>query len=129
MYAKHISLYSGYVLPSWDWWSLVGWHIVTDRHFLPSLIFTCKDSPRESHWREELSTIDLLVLTNLDQLLLMMQTWLSFFTKQVTLMRRSIVLSLPLSLCSLALQQLSPKMLGLPGRGRQWQTHQHSIGQ
>ncbi len=41
-----------------------------------------------------LSTIDLLVLTNLDKLVFILTILFSFFTKQVTLMRRSTVLSL-----------------------------------
>jgi hypothetical protein len=44
--------------------------------------------------RERLVTVDLLVLTNLDQLLLIVKLY--FFTKQAALMRRSTVLSLPL---------------------------------
>ncbi len=45
-----------------------------------------------------ISTVDLLVLPNLDQLLLKMQTLLTFLHKHATLMRRSTVLSLPLQL-------------------------------
>jgi hypothetical protein len=44
------------------------------------------------------STVDLLIITNLDQLPLILQTLFTFFTKQATLMRRSTVLSLPLQL-------------------------------
>ncbi len=46
------------------------------------------------YWR--ISTIDLLVLTSLDQLLFILKLYISIFTKQPILMRRSIVLSLPL---------------------------------
>ncbi len=42
----------------------------------------------------KLSTVDLLVLTSLDQLLFIMKVWFSFFSKHATLMRRPIVLSL-----------------------------------
>jgi hypothetical protein len=44
----------------------------------------------------KLSTVDLLILTSLDKLLLIMQA-LTFFRKQATLKRRSTVLSLPFS--------------------------------
>ncbi len=47
-------------------------------------------------WR--LSTIDLLVLTILDRLLFILKRLFNYVTKQVTLMRRSIVLSIPLQL-------------------------------
>ncbi len=53
-------------------------------------------SARNPRWRGRLSTVDLLVLTSLDQLLLMMQTLFTFFTKQATLMRNLTMLSLPL---------------------------------
>jgi hypothetical protein len=45
-----------------------------------------------------LSTVDLLALTSLDRLLLILHTLFTCFTKQVNLMRRSTVLSLPLPL-------------------------------
>ncbi len=48
--------------------------------------------------RERFSTVDLLVLTSLDQLLLTLAKLFSFLTKQATLMRRSTVLSAPLQL-------------------------------
>jgi hypothetical protein len=41
-----------------------------------------------------LSTVDLLVLTSLDQLGFKLKILFSFFTKQATLLRRSTVLSL-----------------------------------
>jgi len=47
--------------------------------------------------RERLNTVDLIVLTSLDELLFIFKMLFTFFTKQVTLMRRSTVLSLPLS--------------------------------
>ncbi len=43
-----------------------------------------------------LSTVDLLVLTSLDQLRLILKNTIYDFTKQAILFRRSIVLSLPL---------------------------------
>jgi len=55
-----------------------------------------KEQPGNSHWRGRLSTVDLLVLTRLDQLLLKLPTTFTFLTKQATLMRRSSVLSLQL---------------------------------
>jgi hypothetical protein len=48
--------------------------------------------------REKLGIVDLLALTSLEQLLLITETLLTFFTKQVVLLRRSTVLSLPLQL-------------------------------
>ncbi len=53
-------------------------------------------SYQSRYWKERLCTIDLPVLTSLDQLLLIMQPLLSFFTKQASLMRRSTVQSLSL---------------------------------
>ncbi len=47
---------------------------------------------------ERISTINLLILTSLDQLLLIMKILFKCFTRQAILMRRSIVLSLPLQL-------------------------------
>jgi hypothetical protein len=55
-----------------------------------------------SNGRGRLSTIDLLVLTSLDKLLLRFKK-LNFFTEQVTLFGRSTVLSFPLDLEFLAL--------------------------
>jgi hypothetical protein len=54
--------------------------------------------PGNPYWRGWLSTVDLLVPTNFDQLLMIFQTTFTFYKKQDTLMRRSIVLSLPLQL-------------------------------
>jgi len=51
---------------------------------------------RDSSLKGRLSRINLLVLTGLDQQLLILQTLFSFLTKQATSMRRSTVLSLPL---------------------------------
>jgi hypothetical protein len=42
----------------------------------------------------KLSTVDLLVLTRLDSLIFILEILLTFSTKQVTLTRRSFVLSL-----------------------------------
>ncbi len=50
---------------------------------------------RETLLKRKVSTVDLLVLTSLDQLLLIQQT---FFTYLPSLMRRSTVLSPPLQL-------------------------------
>jgi hypothetical protein len=44
--------------------------------------------PGKPYRRGKLSTVDLLVLPSLDQLLLIVQTLFTFFTKQATLMRR-----------------------------------------
>ncbi len=49
----------------------------------------------KSHWRGGLSTVDLLVLTSLHQLLLILKILFTFFTRQRNLMRRLMVLSLP----------------------------------
>ncbi len=48
------------------------------------------------NWRGRLSTVDLLVLTNIDQVLLKLKTLFTFLLKQPILMRRSTALSLPL---------------------------------
>jgi hypothetical protein len=48
--------------------------------------------------RGRLSTVDLLVLTSLDQLIFKLKILFAFVTKQATLMRRSTVLSLPLQI-------------------------------
>jgi len=45
-----------------------------------------------------LSTVDLLALTSLDQLISILKILFTFVAKQATLMRRSTVLSLPLQL-------------------------------
>jgi hypothetical protein len=50
----------------------------------------------KSYWRGSLSTVDLLAPTSLDQLFLNWENYLGFFTKQLTLIRRSIVLRLSL---------------------------------
>jgi hypothetical protein len=52
---------------------------------------------REGLLKGRLSTVDLLVHTSLDQLLLKLKTLFTLFVKQTILMRRSAVLSLPLS--------------------------------
>ncbi len=53
----------------------------------------------KAYWRGRLSTVDLLVLTSLDQLLFILKILFTYVTKQAaTLMRRSTVLSLPLQL-------------------------------
>ncbi len=49
---------------------------------------------RRSYWRGRLSTVDLLVLTSLDQLLFTLKILFTFLTKQATIMRKSTVLSL-----------------------------------
>jgi hypothetical protein len=48
-----------------------------------------------------LCTVDLLVLTSLDQLVFLMSILVNFHTKQATLIRRSTVLSLPPPLVSI----------------------------
>jgi len=53
------------------------------------------EKSRKSYRRGKLSTVDLLVLTSLVQLLFILKIFFTFFTKQVTLMRRSTVQSLP----------------------------------
>ncbi len=50
-----------------------------------------KFSPGNPYWKGRLSTADLLLLSSLNQLLLLLKTFL-LFTKQANLMRRSIVL-------------------------------------
>ncbi len=46
--------------------------------------------------RERISTVDLLILTSLDELIFILKMFVTFFTKQAALMRRSSVLNLPL---------------------------------
>jgi hypothetical protein len=48
----------------------------------------------KSNWRGRFSTVDLLVLTSLDQSLFILKILFTFFTKQATLIRRSTVPSL-----------------------------------
>ncbi len=52
----------------------------------------------KSYRRGKLSTVDLLVLTSLGQLVFILKLLFSFVTKYAALMRRSTVLSLPLQL-------------------------------
>jgi hypothetical protein len=47
---------------------------------------------------QRLTTVDLLVLTSLDQVHLYLQLLFNFFSKQANFMRRSTVLNLPLQL-------------------------------
>jgi hypothetical protein len=47
----------------------------------PLRVNVCMYKPRNSYWRGSLSSVDLLILTNLEQLLLIMRTLLTFFTK------------------------------------------------
>jgi hypothetical protein len=51
--------------------------------------------PWKPYRRRRISTAHLLVLTGLDQLLLILKILSTYFAKQATLMRRSTVLSLP----------------------------------
>ena len=48
-----------------------------------------------TNWRRRLSTVDHLVLTSLDQLLFILKILFIMDAKRATLMRRSIVLSIP----------------------------------
>jgi hypothetical protein len=54
--------------------------------------------PGKPFWRGWLSTVDLLALTRIAQLILKLKILFTFFTKQDTFNRSSIVLSLPLQL-------------------------------
>jgi hypothetical protein len=80
--------------------------------------FRVKKSPSLGTLTEvgRLSTVDLLVLTSLDQVLLILANIISFFTKQATLLKSSNVLSLPIQLVFPALACPVPtqwvKMLG-----------------
>jgi len=64
--------------------------------FNDKYVYKCYDNPGKSSYRLRLSTVDLLALTSLDQLLFILKILFTFFTKQATLMRRSIVLNIPL---------------------------------
>ncbi len=55
-----------------------------------------KDSQGTLTKGERLSTLDLLVQTSFDQVILMLKMLFTFFTKQAILIRGSTVLSLPL---------------------------------
>jgi hypothetical protein len=50
------------------------------------------------YWRGRHTAVDALVVTSLDEFLLLLQTFFKFFTKQAILMRRSTILSLSLQL-------------------------------
>ncbi len=65
---------------------------------LKFLFLTEKAKSGKSYWRVRLSTVYLLVLNSLVQLLFILKIWLTFFTIQATLMRRSTVLSPPAEL-------------------------------
>ncbi len=54
-------------------------------------------TPGKPYWKGRLNTVKLVVLTSLDQMLLVLEFLFTFFTKQATIMR-SIVLSLPIQL-------------------------------
>jgi hypothetical protein len=56
------------------------------------------EQPGNPYWRGRLSTVDLLVLTSLNNMVLIMKILFTFVTKQAILERRSTVLSLPLQL-------------------------------
>ena len=58
---------------------------------------------RNPFWRGRLSTVDLLILTSIEQLFLLLQRLFTFLRKQATLLRRSTVLSLSLQQGFLAL--------------------------
>ncbi len=60
-----------------------------------------------------LSTVDLLVITSLDQLIFILKILLNFFAKQATLVRRPTVKTLPFQLGfnDLANQPFNVKML------------------
>ncbi len=63
-------------------------------HFLRKKWIWPTPYAEKSYWRGRLSTLDLLVLTSLDQIVYILEILFSFFIKQATLMRRSTVLSL-----------------------------------
>ncbi len=66
--------------------------------FSPSQKKSSKFWPWKPYWKGRLSTIEPLVLTSLYQLIFILKISCSFFTNQVTLMRRSTVLSISLQL-------------------------------
>jgi hypothetical protein len=66
---------------------------------------------RNSYQTGRISTVDLLVLTSSDQLLLIMEPLFPCFTKQDTRMSRSTVLSLPLQLVFPASTQTGPGLV------------------
>ncbi len=75
-----------------DYLKILTWLIINE------YILACY-SPWNPYWKGRLSTIDLLVLTSFDQLLVLLKILFTYLTKQLTLMRRStVLLSLPLQL-------------------------------
>ncbi len=64
---------------------------------------TLKHKSGKSYWGGRLSTVDLLVLTSLNQLIFISKKLFSFITKQATLMRRSTALNL-----------LPPQLVSIP---------------
>jgi hypothetical protein len=67
-----------------------GFYIKNNR-YITKIVMSGKPQRRE--W---ISTIDLLALSSLDQLLFILKLYFSYFTKQHILMRSSTVLILPL---------------------------------
>jgi len=70
---------------------------VHDKHFPSVVILEGKVRQGTPYQRgRRLGTVDLLVLTSLDQLHFVLKTLFPFFTKLTALMRKSVVLSHPL---------------------------------
>ena len=63
-----------------------------------SLLLAWLVIPGKPYWRGRLSTVDLLILTSLDQLIFILKVFIGILKKQVTLMRRSNVQSHPFQL-------------------------------
>ncbi len=87
MFMKFIQFTPPYQVSFWS----------NDETSLP-LLKSSMDMPWNPYWRGRLSTVDLLVLTSLDQLIFILKILFTFITKQLTLLRRSTVLCLPLQL-------------------------------
>jgi hypothetical protein len=68
----------------------------------------CPGGTRETLMKGRLSTVGLLVPTNLYQMLFLLKILFAFGTKRATLMRRSTVLSLPIQLVFPAFTYIKP---------------------
>ncbi len=90
-------------------WNLFSWSSVVLCIFGHGMITHTKLFAGKSYWRGRLSTVDLLLLTSLGQLLFTLKIFFTSFTKQVTLTRSSTVLNLPFELVFPAIWQELPK--------------------
>ncbi len=80
----------------------VAWRGWRQKHFYKKVDFSVEDARNagsgKSYWKETLSTVDLLALTSLDQLIFILIMSYTFITKQATIMSRLTILSFPVKL-------------------------------